>query len=127
MIGMSFQTQDENLKIYNSYFENSKRAFVLKEDNLRISLNGTRGVDEDYFKLEVEPGFGNVDNDDNDDGANETIQPQINKQQVTQISDSKNKRIAANEVENVKMENEINQLGNTKDVNKIIDTLKKVI
>jgi hypothetical protein len=124
MIGMSFQIQDENLKIYNSFFENKKSAFVLKEDNLRISLNGTRGVDEDYFKLEVEPGFGNVDNDD---GANETIQPQINKQPVTQISDSKNKRIAANEVENVKMENEINQLGNTKDVNKIIDTLKKVI
>ena len=53
MIGMSFQTQDENLKIYNSYFENAKSAFVLKEDHLRIALNGVEGADEEYFKLEV--------------------------------------------------------------------------
>ena len=54
MIGMSFQNKDENLNIYTSYFDNNKSAFVLKEDNLRIVLNGVEGVDEQYLKTEVD-------------------------------------------------------------------------
>ena len=54
MVGMSFQNKDENLKIYTSYFDNNKSAFVLKEDHLRIVLNGVEGVDEQYFKTEVD-------------------------------------------------------------------------
>jgi len=125
MIGMSFQTQDENLNIYKSYFENKKSAFVLKDDHLRISLNGTQGADEDYFKLEVESGIDN--NDGNDDGANETNKPQKIKQPVRKISTSKNKRISANQVENEKVLAEIKRLENPKSVRRMVDTLKKVI
>lgn len=54
MVGMSFQNKDENLKIYCSYFDNNSSAFVLKEDHLRIVLNGVEGVDEQYLKTEVD-------------------------------------------------------------------------
>lgn len=122
IIGMSFQTQDENLKIYNSYFENAKSAFVLKDEHLRNSLNSTRTVTEDYFELEVEPALG-IDNVP----KQEQPAPQPIQGPDRPISDGKSERIRANQIEDAKMENEIKQLGKTNDIKKIVGTLKKVI
>lgn len=54
LIGMSHQIDDENLKIYNSYFENSNSAFVVKSPHLLKSSNSiSTDADTDYLNFEV--------------------------------------------------------------------------